>query len=107
MCTRRGFYMFQSTAVRGDLRELYNMDLKGRTYAYTPFCDSNTEMEGYRFWKQVAPLSRWPSLVLSFARGVLGLSPVCQGQSMWPLLVGVGVGCSYGALHVGVASVPL
>lgn len=33
--------------------ELYDMDLKGRPLAYTPFCDNNKEMDGYRFWRQV------------------------------------------------------
>lgn len=28
------------------------MDLGGAPYAYTPFCDSRTEMDGFRFWKQ-------------------------------------------------------
>lgn len=37
--------------VRADLSELWNMDLNGRSLAYTPFCESNKEMEGYRFWK--------------------------------------------------------
>ena len=26
--------------VRADLRELWEMDLDGKPYAYTPFCDS-------------------------------------------------------------------
>ncbi len=34
--------------------ELYDMNLKGRPLAYTPFCDNNKEMDGYRFWKQVS-----------------------------------------------------
>ncbi|KAI3430615.1 hypothetical protein D9Q98_005207 [Chlorella vulgaris] len=38
--------------VRADLRELWAMDLGGAPYAYTPFCDTNTDMEGFRFWKQ-------------------------------------------------------
>ncbi|CAI9103836.1 OLC1v1002407C1 [Oldenlandia corymbosa var. corymbosa] len=38
--------------VRADMGELYDMDLKGRPLAYTPFCDNNKEMDGYRFWKQ-------------------------------------------------------
>ena len=38
--------------VRADMKELWRMDLKGAPYAYTPFCDNNKEMEGYRFWKQ-------------------------------------------------------
>merc|ERR1711862_813907 len=37
--------------VRGDLRELNELDLEGAPYAYTPFCDSREEMEGFRFWK--------------------------------------------------------
>jgi len=37
--------------IRTDLRELRDLDLGGAPYGYTPFCDSNTEMEGFRFWK--------------------------------------------------------
>lgn len=28
------------------------MDLGGAPYAYTPFCDSRRDMDGFRFWKQ-------------------------------------------------------
>ena len=35
--------------VRTDLHELYNKDLRGRALAYTPFCDSNPETEGFRY----------------------------------------------------------
>lgn len=38
--------------VRTDMGDLYDMDLKGRPLAYTPFCDNNKEMDGFRFWKQ-------------------------------------------------------
>ncbi|XP_047315092.1 UDP-glucose:glycoprotein glucosyltransferase [Impatiens glandulifera] len=38
--------------VRTDMGELYDMDIKGRPLAYTPFCDNNKDMDGYRFWKQ-------------------------------------------------------
>ncbi|XP_021717311.1 UDP-glucose:glycoprotein glucosyltransferase-like [Chenopodium quinoa] len=38
--------------VRADLGELYDMDIKGRPLAYTPFCDNNKDMDGYRFWRQ-------------------------------------------------------
>lgn len=38
--------------VRADMGELYDMNLRGRPLAYTPFCDNNREMDGYRFWKQ-------------------------------------------------------
>ncbi|KAH0489133.1 hypothetical protein TgHK011_009577 [Trichoderma gracile] len=38
--------------VRTDMIELMNLDLKGAPYGFTPMCDSRTEMEGFRFWKQ-------------------------------------------------------
>ncbi|GMH06742.1 hypothetical protein Nepgr_008582 [Nepenthes gracilis] len=38
--------------VRADMGELYDMDTKGRPLAYTPFCDNNKDMDGYRFWRQ-------------------------------------------------------
>jgi len=36
--------------VRADLKELNEIDLHGAPYAYTPFCDSRKEMDGFRFW---------------------------------------------------------
>ena len=38
--------------VRSDLRELWNMDLHGAPYAYTPFCTSRKETLGYQFWRK-------------------------------------------------------
>ncbi|KAL5715758.1 hypothetical protein ACHQM5_017534 [Ranunculus cassubicifolius] len=38
--------------VRANMGDLYDMDIKGRPLAYTPFCDNNKEMDGYRFWRQ-------------------------------------------------------
>ncbi|EAL69944.1 hypothetical protein DDB_G0274103 [Dictyostelium discoideum AX4] len=37
--------------VRTDLKELWDMDLHGASLGYTPFCDSNKDTEGFRFWK--------------------------------------------------------
>nr|XP_020469630.1 UDP-glucose:glycoprotein glucosyltransferase 1 isoform X2 [Monopterus albus] len=37
--------------VRTDLKELRDFNLDGAPYGYTPFCESRTEMDGYRFWK--------------------------------------------------------
>ena len=37
--------------VRADLKELYDLDLEGAPYGYTPFCDSREDMDGFRFWK--------------------------------------------------------
>lgn len=36
--------------VRADLFELMEMDLDGKPYGYTPFCNDRKEMEKYRFW---------------------------------------------------------
>jgi UDP-glucose:glycoprotein glucosyltransferase len=48
----RVIYIDADQVVRGDLTELWTMDLKGAPYGYTPFCDSNPLTEGFRFWKQ-------------------------------------------------------
>jgi UDP-glucose:glycoprotein glucosyltransferase len=37
--------------VRTDMHDLTTLDLQGAPYAFTPMCDSRTEMEGFRFWK--------------------------------------------------------
>lgn len=34
--------------MRADLKELHDLDLEGAPYGYTPFCDSRTDMDGYR-----------------------------------------------------------
>ncbi|PHH71426.1 hypothetical protein CDD82_6524 [Ophiocordyceps australis] len=38
--------------VRTDMMDLIKLDLEGAPYGFTPMCDSRTEMEGFRFWKQ-------------------------------------------------------
>ena len=38
--------------VRTDMIDLVHHDLEGAPYGFTPMCDSRTEMEGFRFWKQ-------------------------------------------------------
>ena len=38
--------------VRTDMYDLVSLGLHGAPYGFTPMCDSRTEMEGYRFWKQ-------------------------------------------------------
>ncbi|KAM7357519.1 UDP-glucose-glycoprotein glucosyltransferase [Cochliomyia hominivorax] len=49
---RKIIFVDADAIVRANLKELYDMDLGGAPYAYTPFCDSRKEMEGFRFWKQ-------------------------------------------------------
>ena len=46
----RVIYIDADQVVRGDVRELWTLDLKGAPYAYVPFCDSNEETKGFRFW---------------------------------------------------------
>ncbi|XP_067647958.1 UDP-glucose:glycoprotein glucosyltransferase [Eurosta solidaginis] len=48
---RKIIFVDADAIVRADIKELYDMDLAGAPYAYTPFCDSRKEMEGFRFWK--------------------------------------------------------
>uniref|UniRef100_A0A5S6QWU0 UDP-glucose:glycoprotein glucosyltransferase n=1 Tax=Trichuris muris TaxID=70415 RepID=A0A5S6QWU0_TRIMR len=48
---RKIIFVDADQVVRTDLMELMKLDLEGAPYGYTPFCDSRTEMEGYRFWK--------------------------------------------------------
>jgi UDP-glucose:glycoprotein glucosyltransferase len=37
--------------IRADLKELWDMDLKGAPYGYTPFCTSRETTLGYQFWR--------------------------------------------------------
>ncbi|QDZ26018.1 UDP-glucose glycoprotein glucosyltransferase [Chloropicon primus] len=48
----RVIYVDADQVVRSDLMELQKMDIKNNVYAYTPFCDNEREMDGFRFWKQ-------------------------------------------------------
>uniref|UniRef100_A0A1B0G8K0 UDP-glucose:glycoprotein glucosyltransferase n=1 Tax=Glossina morsitans morsitans TaxID=37546 RepID=A0A1B0G8K0_GLOMM len=52
LSVRKIIFVDADAIVRADLKELHEMDLAGAPYAYTPFCDSRKEMEGFRFWKQ-------------------------------------------------------
>jgi len=49
---RKVIFCDSDQVIRADLAELWNYDLDGAPYAYTPFCDTNTDMDGFRFWNQ-------------------------------------------------------
>uniref|UniRef100_A0A914ZER9 UDP-glucose:glycoprotein glucosyltransferase 1 n=3 Tax=Parascaris TaxID=6254 RepID=A0A914ZER9_PARUN len=49
---RKMIYVDADQIVRTDLMELMELDLGGAPYGFTPFCDSRTSMEGFRFWKK-------------------------------------------------------
>ncbi|TYZ69195.1 hypothetical protein PybrP1_004166 [[Pythium] brassicae (nom. inval.)] len=43
-------YVDADQVVRADLKELWDMDLEGAPYGYTPFCDARNV--GFQFWRQ-------------------------------------------------------
>jgi UDP-glucose:glycoprotein glucosyltransferase len=49
---KKVIYVDADQVVRADLKELWDMDLEGKPYAYTPFCDSREETLGFQFWRQ-------------------------------------------------------
>jgi hypothetical protein len=44
-------YVDADQVVRGDLKELWDMDLNGAPYGYTPFCTSRETTLGFQFWR--------------------------------------------------------
>jgi UDP-glucose:glycoprotein glucosyltransferase len=45
-------YVDADQVVRGDLKELWDMDLEGAPYGYTPMCTSREATLGYQFWNE-------------------------------------------------------
>ena len=45
-------YVDADQVIRGDLKELRDMDLQGAPYGYTPMCSSNEATLGFQFWNQ-------------------------------------------------------
>ncbi|KAL3667359.1 hypothetical protein V7S43_007585 [Phytophthora oleae] len=43
-------YVDADQVVRADLKELWELDMEGKPYGYTPFCDSRNV--GFQFWRQ-------------------------------------------------------
>ncbi len=50
LSVKRIIYVDADQIVRADLRELYDMDLDGAPYGFTPFCNERPDMDGYKFW---------------------------------------------------------
>mgnify|MGYP005845055159 CR=1 FL=1 len=44
-------YVDADQVIRGDLKELWDMDLEGAPYGYTPFCTSRESTLGFQFWR--------------------------------------------------------
>jgi len=45
-------YVDADQVIRGDLKELWDLDLNGAPYGYTPMCSSNESTLGFQFWNQ-------------------------------------------------------
>ena len=45
-------YVDADQVVRADLKELWELDLHGAPYGYTPMCKTNPETVGFQFWEQ-------------------------------------------------------
>ncbi|EFO25210.1 UDP-glucose:Glycoprotein Glucosyltransferase containing protein [Loa loa] len=52
LSVRKIIFVDADQIVRTDLMELMELDLGGAPYGFTPFCDSRTSMDGFRFWKK-------------------------------------------------------
>lgn len=49
---KKVIYIDSDQVVKSDIAELWNLDLQGHPYAYTPFCTSREETLGFQFWRQ-------------------------------------------------------
>jgi UDP-glucose:glycoprotein glucosyltransferase len=49
---KKVIYVDADQVLRADLKELWDTDLEGKPYAYTPFCTSRQETLGFQFWRQ-------------------------------------------------------
>lgn len=49
---KKVIYVDADQIVRTDMKELMDLDLKGASLGYTPMCDNERAMDGFRFWKQ-------------------------------------------------------
>jgi UDP-glucose:glycoprotein glucosyltransferase len=54
---KKVIYVDADQVVRGDLKELMDLDLQGAPYGYTPMCESREETKGYQFWRN----GFWPA----------------------------------------------
>jgi UDP-glucose:glycoprotein glucosyltransferase len=51
LSVKKIIYVDADQVVRGDLKELWNMNLKGAPYGYTPMCSSRESTLGFQFWR--------------------------------------------------------
>jgi UDP-glucose:glycoprotein glucosyltransferase len=51
LSVKKIIYVDADQVVRADLKELWDMDLEGAPYGYTPFCSSRETTIGFQFWR--------------------------------------------------------
>ena len=51
LSVKKIIYVDADQVIRGDLKELWDMDLEGAPYGYTPMCSSRESTLGFQFWK--------------------------------------------------------
>jgi len=51
LSVKKIIYVDADQVVRGDLKELWDMDLEGAPYGYTPMCSSREATLGFQFWR--------------------------------------------------------
>jgi UDP-glucose:glycoprotein glucosyltransferase len=52
LSVKKIIYVDADQVVRADLKELWDMDLEGAPYGYTPMCTSRESTRGFAFWTQ-------------------------------------------------------
>jgi UDP-glucose:glycoprotein glucosyltransferase len=52
LSVKKFIYVDADQVLRGDLKELWDLDLHGAPYGYTPFCTSREATLGYQFWRE-------------------------------------------------------
>jgi UDP-glucose:glycoprotein glucosyltransferase len=52
LSVKKFIYVDADQVLRGDLKELWDLDLHGAPYGYTPFCTSRETTLGYQFWRE-------------------------------------------------------
>jgi UDP-glucose:glycoprotein glucosyltransferase len=52
LSVKKVIYVDADQVVRADMKELWDLDLEGHAYGYTPFCTSRKETLGFQFWRE-------------------------------------------------------
>jgi hypothetical protein len=83
---KKVIYIDSDDVVRADLLDLWNIDMGGAPYGFTPFCSDRSDMEKYRFWND----GYWRDTLMGFKYHISALFLVdlkeFRQQSIGPVL---------------------